>query len=266
MKNLFVFAPVLFSGQAHSFAKLLTVAPMFLAVTLVASSVYVFNDILDVETDRRHPAKKRRPIPSGQISVGFALWESAMLAGLGLALALVVSHDAFPWVVSYLAVNLLYTWKLKHLSLVDVTCVAYGYMARIIIGSIILALPISYWMLSCVFLLALYITLHKRRAEIEGSATTTRPVLAQYSKDMLQRGIGLCGGAAVALYIFFAMTQVGPKHDLILTIPLVVLGFLRFEQLADATGGEAPDRKIPLDPVLVGILVLWAAVAWATIK
>jgi 4-hydroxybenzoate polyprenyltransferase len=183
IKNLFVFAPIFFSGGASQTEKVAVVSLVFLAFSAMSSSVYIFNDVRDREFDRLHPAKRERPIASGALPVSFAIGSACLLAALSVALVY-FSPPVLAVVLAYGGMNVLYTLKLKHVVILDVFTIAGGFVLRVFAGGLIIEVEPSSWLIMATFLLSLFLGLAKRRHELllmKQIANSHRPVLEQYT-------------------------------------------------------------------------------------
>src|SRR5690606_7492090 len=166
VKNAFVLAPVVFSLNIDSPDLLVKALLATLAFCFISGAVYLLNDIADVEADRAHPVKRARPIASGQVPINVARFACAALCVVSLAGLYAISPAAAGVAFGYFVVNLAYSLRLKHTAFVDVTIIALGFLLRILAGSLAIAVPVSTWLVSCTFLLALYLALGKRRHEL----------------------------------------------------------------------------------------------------
>lgn len=262
IKNSFVLAPLVFSGE---FLDVIAVCDAMFALLLfcvAASAAYIVNDIQDIERDRRHPGKsKTRPLAAGTVSVPAAV----MLLG-GLYALLVAGWFVAPKVVmviaAYLALNLAYTFVLKHQPVVDIFSVAIGFVLRVYAGAMALNVPVSSWMFITTLCLALYLAAVKRRQELGHSGAEGRKVLEKYSVSLVDRYAEMSATGALLFYSMFVMST---KPELIITIPLVLFGLFRYWFVVEALdGGESPTDALVADWQLLLTVVLWvAACSWA---
>ncbi|MGE4533515.1 decaprenyl-phosphate phosphoribosyltransferase [Halomonas sp.] len=238
LKNGFVFLGPLFAHQ-WDLVTLGQALLAFLAFCCMASAVYVLNDIMDIEADRAHPIKCRRPLPSGAISLGTA---KRLLAGLvvgSVVLSLLVSGWVTLFVASYFVINIFYSWHLKHVVILDVFLISSGFMLRILAGTVGLGIEPSAWLLLCGLMVTLFLGFAKRRAELLMLEATdgannglTRRVLDDYSPEMLEQFIAVTAACTI---ISYGLYTVSPKtvaihgsDDLIVTLPFVVYGIFRY--------------------------------------
>jgi 4-hydroxybenzoate polyprenyltransferase len=230
-KNLFVLAPLLFSGRAREVDVAISAGMAFVAFCLAASSVYAFNDVLDRDADRRHPTKRLRPVAAGQITTQQALAVSCLLAVLALLLAQQSHWQTAAWVGLYLGLNLVYSFGLKHVVLLDVFAIASFFVLRLLAGAAAVAVDPSVWLLLCGGLLALYLGFAKRRHELSalGDASAThRSVLAQYSAPFLDQISSVLLAVTIVSYLMYSLTsdtarRVGTE-ELSYGIPFVLYG------------------------------------------
>ena len=209
IKNGFVFVGVLFSQRLASPETLLNVCLAALAFCLASSCVYVFNDIIDCANDRQHPKKCHRPLPAGKVSLPFALALALSLGMAGTALGIWISPAVAAIIVSYLLLNAVYSLWLKHIVILDVFCIAAGFMLRILAGTIGVGVPPSKWLLLCSLMLTLFLGFAKRRAEINLLADFKqdhRRVLRNYSTGLLDQLIGICATAVIISYSLYTMS------------------------------------------------------------
>ena len=238
LKNGFVLLGALFSHQ-WDLLTLSHAALSFLAFCCMASAVYVLNDIMDIEADRAHPVKCRRPLPSGAISLRTA---KCLLAGLvmgSVVLSLLVSGWATLFVAAYFVTNIFYSWRLKHVVILDVFLISSGFMLRILAGTVGLGIAPSAWLLLCGLMVTLFLGFAKRRAELlmleateGGHNGLTRRVLDDYSPEMLEQFIAVTAACTILSYGLYTVSpQTVALHgsdDLIYTLPFVVYGIFRY--------------------------------------
>ncbi len=275
MKNVFVFAALVFAGRLGDPTSVLRVGAAFCVFCVLSSAVYLINDVLDREADRRHPHKRRRPIAAGEISAGTASAASMVLALAALFAAFRLSSGLGAVAVIYLALNLGYSFGLKKVVILDVMMVAAGFLLRALAGALVIDVEISRWLVLCTGLLALFLGFVKRRQEItalDGGAES-RPILKEYSLPFLDQMIAVVTGATVVAYSLYAFSpevaqKLGTEH-LGLTIPFVLFGIFRYLYLVHQRGvGENPtvvvmtDVPLILDVTLWGVAVVIALYVW----
>ena len=269
-KNLAVFAAIVFSGNLLDPRLLGVTALAFASFCLVSSSLYALNDTLDAERDRAHPVKRDRPVASGRMSASAALMISAALLVSGVALGFVVGLPFVAVLAGYLILQLLYVFALKNVAIVDMLAIAAGFVLRAVAGAVAIAVPVSPWLILCTGLLALFLAAAKRRHELvllRELSVGHRPVLAEYSAELLDSFMVTLSAATVtsyALYTFFETRA--PNHLMMLTIPFVIYGVLRYQMLvlSKGSGGRPEDVLLGDGPILTDI-VLWMVSAVAVL-
>ncbi|HKP75785.1 MAG TPA: UbiA prenyltransferase family protein [Longimicrobiaceae bacterium] len=257
VKNAFVLAPAVFAGvftQPESVLKGLAAFGMF---CMAASAVYVFNDLLDAPTDRLHPVKRHaRPLASGALSIA-----TGRMVLAGLAAGLIVSMIAFPapalTIAGYVALNVAYTLWLKHVAVVDLFCIASGFVLRVYAGAQAVGVPLSSWMLITTLALALYLAAVKRRQELATSGPEARRVLANYNLPLLD---GYAQTAASASVVFYSLYVIDVQPHLVITVPFVLLGIFRYSYLVQTRQvGESPTDALWTDVPLILTILVWGA-------
>ncbi|MDW8106974.1 MAG: decaprenyl-phosphate phosphoribosyltransferase [Armatimonadota bacterium] len=269
IKNLLVFAALVFTAQFTNLGLLWHTVLGFFALCFTASGIYIVNDILDRERDRHHPTKRYRPIASGRLPVPIA-WAGAcvlLVAGLGLAFWLRVPFGVL--VLVYALQSTLYTFYLKHIPLLDVGIVALGFLLRAVSGAVLIAVSISPWLIICTFFLALFLGFAKRRHELVSlgeDAANHRSALGDYSTTMLEHLLAICLGLALQSYaIYVILSETAKAHpDLWYTLPVATYGLLRYFFVVhryDAGGSPerliVSDKHIALSVLVWGLIVLW---------
>ena len=270
LKNGFVFVGLLFGHAWHDPAQATAALLAFAAFCLLSSAVYVFNDYIDREQDRRHPEKKKRPLASGAVSVPAALALGAVCLAAGLALA-VGGHRA-AWILgAYLVLNAAYSRGPKHVVVLDVFIIAAGFMLRILAGTVGIGIPPTHWLLLCGLMLTLFLGFAKRRAELAllaGDAVQHRVVLQAYTTGFLDRAITVCAAGVVASYALYTLSEdTATLHGtsrLVFTLPWVLLGMFRYlYRLHFRGGGGDPADELLRDPLLAAATAGWiATVLW----
>jgi 4-hydroxybenzoate polyprenyltransferase len=265
-KNLLVFAGLLFGLRLFDPAAVLRAAAAFGIFCLLSGVVYLINDVLDRETDRQHPLKARRPVAAGALSVQAALTAAIVLGALALAGAWTVGPSFFVASTGYLALLALYSAALKHVVIIDVLTIAVGFVLRAVAGALAVQVDISQWLLVCTILLALFISLSKRRHELvllAGSATTHRPILEEYSPYLLDQMIAVVTASTLIAYVFYTIspeTQLKFGTEWLgLTIPFPLYGIFRYLYLVhQREGGGSPADLLLTDRPLLACVTLWA--------
>ena len=264
-KNLFVFAAIVFAGKLGDFESLKRVGATFLLFTLVSGGVYLLNDLLDVEADRNHPKKRNRPIASGALPIPLAKASCALAMILGLSLGFLLSPRLGIILATYLILQIAYCLRLKHIVLVDVFCIAVGFVLRTVAGGVVILTYISPWLLLCSFQLALFLGFGKRRQELVllgQGAGSHRKILEEYSLPFLDQIILMVCGMTVVSYSVYSVESVTAKlHPrLWITVPIVIFSIFRYlyQVYQRGMGGE-PEEVLRKDRVIQGAIVLWLA-------
>ncbi|HLB64721.1 MAG TPA: decaprenyl-phosphate phosphoribosyltransferase [Anaerolineales bacterium] len=263
-KNAFLFAALVFDRQLLSPEPLLRAMSGFVLLCLASGLVYIINDLVDLPHDRQHPVKRKRPIASGKLSVRAARAAAAVLAALTLAGSLALDLRFALIVAVYVVSNLLYSFWLKHIPIIDVFVVASGFVLRVAAGVVLLTVErFSPWLYVCTTLLALYLGFGKRRAEmvlLADGANAHRKVLDGYTIPLLDSLIIIVSGTTIvaySLYTFSAPNLPG-NHLMMLTIPFVIYGIFRYLLLIHVQdAGGAPEEMILTDRPLLSTFLLW---------
>jgi 4-hydroxybenzoate polyprenyltransferase len=265
LKNGFVFVGLLFGHAWTDPLKLSQALAAFAAFCLLASAVYVMNDLIDREQDRLHPKKKHRPLAAGTVSVTAAVvLATACLLG-GMAVAWLFAGSA-PWIfLAYVVMNLAYSLGLKHVVILDVFIIAAGFMLRLLAGTLGLGIAPSHWLLLCGLMLTLFLGFAKRRAELDAlldESASHRRVLEHYTAPMLDQFIGIVAAATVISYALYTVSAetvaLHGTRGLIATVPLVLYGMLRYLWRLHARGGGGdPARELLTDPHLLVVTAAW---------
>ena len=272
-KNLIIFAGLLF-GNASVGRALLDGSTLGRAIAafgifcLLSGVVYVVNDVMDREADRRHPLKAQRPIASGALPVPVALGAAVVIAAGALVGAAFLGRMFLLVAGSYLALQVLYSGPLKHIVIIDALTISAGFVLRAIAGAVAVEVEISHWLLVCTTLLALFMALAKRRHEIvllANDATTHRPILREYSPYLLDQMIGVVTASTLIAYIFYTISpETQEKFGtpwLGLTIPFPLYGIFRYLYLVhQREGGGSPADLLVTDRPLLLCVALWALV------
>ncbi len=269
-KNGFVLAGVVFAGGVFSATPLLNALLAFAAFCLLSGAVYAFNDVLDVEEDRKHPLKRHRPVASKEVSVPAAVVFAVLLVAAGLGLCFVVNVGVGAAGLAYLALQAVYTPYLKHIAILDVMSISAGFVIRALAGAAAVAAPISPWLIVCTGLLTLFLGFSKRRHELatlgEG-AVVVRKNLRDYSVPMLDEMMNIMISATIIAYTLYTFTVYEAQDEIFMmaSIPFVVYGVFRYMLLVHRDGGGNPDTLLLADRPLQVALLLWLLVVGATL-
>lgn len=268
-KNLIVYVGVIFALKLPEPALLLQATWAFVAFCALSGAVYLLNDVLDLQQDRRHPLKRGRPLAAGKMSAQTALWAAFSLSIGGLALAATLGWLFLGLAGGYLALMLSYNLGLKRLVLLDVFAIAAGFVVRAAAGAVSVGVPISPWLYVCTTLGALFLGFGKRRHELTllgDEAYAHRSVLREYSPAFLDELITVVSSAAVVAYSLytFSAENLPRNHAMMLTIPFLLYGTFRYLYLIHlrSAGGHPEEILLNDRPSLLN-LVLWLLTALA---
>jgi 4-hydroxybenzoate polyprenyltransferase len=269
VKNLFVLAPLFFSLSLLKYDLAAKAALAFILFCLLSSGVYLLNDIFDRQEDQKHPQKRHRPIVSGQLKVSTAAICAVVMLLLSIGLSSFVDFGLRLMALAYLLLNLLYSGFLKKVVILDVFCLAAGFVLRVVAGALVIDVEMSRWLIICTVLLSLFLGFSKRRHELVllgTEAADHRPVLGHYNMLFLDIAIGIVTAATVISYTLYTISaetiaKFGSDR-LMLTIPFVLYGVFRYLYLVyrKAEGGN-PSHSLLTDLPLMASVVAWALVA-----
>lgn len=255
IKNGFVFAPLIFSGQFTDNAAILAAVIAAVLFSLAASATYIVNDMKDVEADRRHAKKsKTRPLASGDVTTTQGVSMLVVLYALVLA-GLLLQPLVVAVIAVYVALNLAYTFRLKQVPVVDIFIVAFGFVLRVYAGTLAIDVEPSYWMLITTLCLALYLAAIKRRQELISTGDKARGVLKAYSLSLIDRYAEMSATGALVFYSIFVLTV---RPEMALTIPFVLFGIFRYWYVVEQEDeGESPTDVVWQDLPLVICILCW---------
>lgn len=270
IKNGLIFAALVFDQQLFDLNPLLRTVAGFILLCLGASAVYLINDIADLEQDRKHPIKRHRPLPAGLLSINTARIAAGLLFILapGIGFALNTSFGAI--LLSYMTLNLFYSFWLKHIPIIDVLVLSTGFVLRVALGvTLITVQRFSPWLYMCTTLLALFIGFGKRRAEmvlLASEANSHRRVLDGYTIPLLDQIIVIVSGTTIVAYSLytFSAENLPDDNSMMLTIPFVLYGIFRYLYLIHVeNAGGAPEDLVLTDIPLMATFVFWGLSAVA---
>ena len=264
-KNLIVLAPVLFSLELDELSDVLRALAAVLVFCLVSSGTYIVNDLHDLRRDRLHELRRLRPLAAGQLEPRTAALAAVALLVAGLAGALLLGTDFALVTLGYVAVQVAYTFYLKHEVILDVMAISAGFVLRVTAGAVAVHVLVSPWLLSCAALLALFLAFIKRRHELlaDPHALEHRPVLRKYTPALLDQAIAIVTASTFVVYAIytFQSQSATERPYLMLTIPFVAYGLLRYLYLMHARHlGGSPEEVLLSDVPLAVDLVLWSLV------
>jgi 4-hydroxybenzoate polyprenyltransferase len=269
IKNGFVFMPLIFSARLVVWDDVIRVTWIFVAFCLASSATYILNDYADREKDRAHPLKRNRPLAHGDVAPREALLFMALVLIATFSVALLSgSSTCLGLLAGYIVLNVLYSFQLKNIVILDVLSISTGFMLRVLAGAAAIAVAVSTWLLLCTFSLSLFLALGKRRHEVMAlnvDAGNHRPVLDHYSVQFLDQ---LLQAATTSTFIFYCLYSVKGNpalgleaEKMIYTIPIVAYGVFRYMYLIyHKEDGGSPTALLLTDPPLLGCNIVWLAV------
>ena len=272
-KNLLVFAALLFSKHLFEQGPFLRALAAFIAFCGLAGAVYLWNDIADIERDRLHPKKKLRPLAASELSIRTATLGAMALVVAALSLSFSVDLDLGLCASAYLALNLAYSFGLKHVVILDVLSISLGFVLRTLAGGYAIQAPVTEWLLVLTLLLALFLALAKRRHEITSlseNAAGHRAILAEYSPYLIDQMTSVVTASVVTAYAFETLSpetvQKFGTARLSWTLPLVLYGIFRYLYLVHQKDrGDSPTDMLLTDRPLLATVALWVALVIAIV-
>ncbi|MGQ9887741.1 MAG: decaprenyl-phosphate phosphoribosyltransferase [Aggregatilineales bacterium] len=265
-KNVLIYAGLVFDGQLFVPNALLKVSVSFLLLSFVASSIYLINDIIDIDRDRKHPVKRHRPLPSGQLRVSTALTAAIALPLLAMLAALTYSPQFTFVLLVYFVLHVLYSFWLKHIVIIDIMTITAGFVLRVAAGVVVVQVQnFSPWLYACTALLALFLAIGKRRQELiflEQRAQSVRSTYRAYSLPLLDDMLRMVTTSTFLAYLLYTIEaptiKVADTNLALITVPFVLYALFRYLYLIHVRGeGGAPDEVLLRDyPLLVSIF-LW---------
>ena len=270
LKNVLIFIPLVFDQQLNNIPAFLVTLAGFVLLCLVASAVYIVNDLADLESDRYHPKKRLRPLPSGELPIPVARWSAVVLLAFAFPVAYLLSPYFCLVLLGYFLLNLTYSRWLKHIPIIDVFVLASFYLLRIVAGlTLIHVARFSPWLYVVTTLGALYIGFGKRRAELallaEG-ANAHRRVLEGYTIPLLDQFITIVSATTIGAYSLytFSAPNLPDNHAMMLTIPFMIYGIFRYLYIVNMEqGGGAPEEDFLTDRPLQITILLWGVTVLA---
>lgn len=261
IKNLFLFAAPFFGGIIFKEGFFKAAIPAFFAYSFAASAVYVFNDMVDRQRDRLHPLKNKRPIASGAIDYKKALFITLFLLCLSLYISFKIEKGFFLYVVFYLLLQTAYSLKLKNIAILDIFCIAAGFVIRVMAGGKAFHIEISPWLFATMFMISLVLASGKRLSETRlllDNASHHRNSLNDYSEGFLKDILIISSGTAIVTYALYTVEQ---SQELIFTIPVVVFGLFRYLRLANSGIGDATEALMKDFQLAITVIVWLGLVA-----
>jgi len=270
---LILFAGIIFAHRFFEWEAVLRSIAGFVDFCLLSASIYLLNDIKDIDSDRLHPLKRDRPIASGKIGISAAMIYFGVMAAAGIGLAVTIGGNYLNAAGAYFLMMILYSYRLKHIVIVDMMVIAAGFVLRAAAGAAVVNVMISSWLLVCTTSLALFLVIAKRRHEVMllgDNAKEHRKILAEYGDKFLDQMIAIVTALTLISYILYTVDQTTidkfNTHLLILTAPFVLYGIFRYLYLVyQKNMGGKPEEVLLNDPPLIAAIGLWVVTAMAII-
>lgn len=281
VKNLSLFGAILLTGTLFETGLFKDVLEAFFAFSFATSATYIFNDIIDAAADRLHPVKKHRPIAAGKLPLPIAVFEFLIFILLALTIAVSINQLLFTLILIYLGIQALYSLVLKNIPVIDILIIASGFIIRVYSGAVVIDAHLSVWFLLCVVSASLFLAAGKRRSELNLlEAVGTRISLTKYSTELLNSYVTMFGNAtwmSWSLYTFFESPKASLSFWMVLaelsrattidklmmlTIPVVIFGIMRYEALIFEGKSEAPEKLLLTDKALIIAVGLWVTLVY----
>jgi 4-hydroxybenzoate polyprenyltransferase len=262
IKNLFIFAPLLFSFHI-TYENIINSLIAFILFSLLASSIYVLNDYMDINEDKKHPKKKNRPLASGEITKNMAKMLIILLSVVSLASSFFINKRLFVVLLIYFILNIAYSLKLKHITIIDIFIIATGFVLRLFAGSSVIQTSLSMWIIIMTFLLALFLAIAKRRDDVLlfAQGKETRKNIDGYNIEFVNATMVFMSGVIVVSYILYTVSEdvikrLGTNY-LYLTSFFVILGIMRYMQITFVEENSGSPTKIVLKDKFLQITILF---------
>ena len=271
IKNFFIFLPLFFAIKITDLELLSNAFIAFIAFSLSASAVYIFNDLQDIKEDKQHPSKKVRPIASGAITPFHAIIIMLALFALGSSLMTFLSLQAVSILAAYIVLNIAYSYSLKHIAIVDINIIAIGFVLRLLVGSVVTGTLLSQWIIIMTYLLALFIALAKRRDDVLiflDTGKKMRKVIGGYNLQFLDTAMSIMASVVIVSYILYTTSpEVEVRLDsknLYMTTFFVILGIMRYLKIIFIhKDSGSPTKILTTDRFMQLIMLGWLViVAW----
>ncbi len=271
IKNFFVFLPLFFAIKITDLELLSNAFIAFIAFSFSASAVYIFNDLQDIKEDKQHPSKKFRPIASGAITQSHAIIVMLVLFVLGFSLMIFLSLQAVSILTAYIALNIAYSYSLKHIAIVDINIIAIGFVLRLLVGSVVTGTLLSQWIIIMTYLLALFIALAKRRDDVLiflDTGKKMRKVIGGYNIQFLDIAMSIMASVVIVSYILYTTSpEVEVRLDsenLYMTSFFVILGIMRYLKIVFIhKDSGSPTKILATDKFMQLVMLGWlVTVTW----
>jgi 4-hydroxybenzoate polyprenyltransferase len=266
VKNGFVLIPVLFSRKAFEADAVLDILLAVVAFSLAAGGTYLFNDIKDIEADRRHPEKRMRPLAAGLISIPFAGGACIVVMALSILAAYALSLEFLCLLTLYLLIQLFYTFRLKRVPILDVFCISAGFFLRVMGGAIAIEVEVSHWLIICTTMISMFLALGKRRGEVdllgEEMSANHREVLGKYDRYLLDQMLNIITACTLLSYMLYCFSPETIAFfgtgKLVFSFPCVLYGVLRYLYVVHKKKiGGSPEKILFSDLPLLVSIILW---------
>jgi len=264
VKNVIIFIPLIFAKKLFELDAFVLSSIAFVSFILASSIIYIFNDICDLEKDKKHPIKKNRPLANNSLNKKDA-YLLIILLGLLLLVLLKSNISILGIIIIFFILNIFYSLYFKNVIIIDLVIVSLSYVIRVLAGSIIINVALSAWLLICVFSTSLFLISFKRLAEIKISGFKSRPILRTYNNEILLKIIDV---SAICSIIFYSLYTVFVNPNLIYTVPLIFVGFFRYYYLYYTAKifEESPVKLIFSDKPILVLLILWLIIILVNIQ
>lgn len=267
LKNVLIFLPLIFSQNLFDGDLFRKTILGFLSFSILSSIVYVINDIQDVEKDRRHSTKCKRPIASGAVSVKSAYILIGIISIIGILLnylACGLNFKAWVLVIMYIGFNFAYSMGFKNLPIIDITILVSGFLLRVLYGSAITNIEVSKWLYLTVIAMSFYLGLGKRRNELKTEGSKTRKVLKYYNHGFLDKNMYMCLGLTIVFYSLWCVDSVTIQRysnsNIVWTVPLVMLICMKYSLNIEGDSDGDPVSVLLKDKILIGMVLLYAII------
>lgn len=267
LKNVLIFLPLVFSQNLFDLTLLKKTILGFFAFSILSSIVYIINDIQDVEKDRKHPTKCKRPIASGAVSVKEAYILAVVIAVIGITLnyfACGVNLLGWGFVLLYVGLNFAYSMGLKNLPIIDITILVSGFLIRVLYGSAVTAIEVSNWLYLTVISMSFYLGLGKRRNELDAQGSKSRKVLKFYNHDFLDKNMYMCLGLTIVFYSLWCVDSTTIERysnsNIVWTVPLVMLICMKYSLNVEGNSDGDPVSVLLKDKILMGMVFFYVII------
>ena len=266
LKNILIFVPLVFSGLLLTPDSLIKTIVGFVDFSIVASTIYIINDLKDIEKDKKHPKKKNRPLASGKISINEALCQILIML-----IVLILSMMIFPisvismaLLLAYFLLNIGYSFGLKNVPILDVFIIVLGFLIRILFGANLIQVRVSKWLYLTIITISFFLSLGKRRNEIliQNKDKETREVLKYYNKEFIDKNMYMNLGMAIVFYSLWATDELivlRISENLIWTIPLIIVICMKYSLDLETGGDGDPTNVILEDKILLSLIFILGA-------